>query len=348
MLHSLVLSVTWNCPIKCRYCGVHAGPHRRERMSLGFMTRIIDEAHALGVVKIVVFTGGEPFVLGEDLYSAVAYAAQKGLLTRIVTNAYWATSLDRARRVLARLKEVGLTEINYSCDDFHQEFIPLERIRWANEAARDVGMPALLAVKGIRHSRITPDYLDGFLGLRLARFVRGCENPSNDVLSFGYTVPVGWESENLTDDDLLWPENEDTWKGCCTSVLESIVITPSGKLSICCGIGSDDVPETIVGDTNEKSLVDLLIDANNDLFVNWLALEGPYSIMQYILERDPSIPFRDKYVNTCHLCHDIFARKECRSILQVAAHHQILSLSLKRAWLETHRSEYTRLVAESH
>lgn len=98
-------------------------------MSLDFITRMIDTVHSFGIVRLVVFTGGEPFLLGEDLYTAVEYAAKRGFLTRIVTNAYWATSLERAGEVLSRLKEAGLTEINCSCDDFHQEHIPLDQIR---------------------------------------------------------------------------------------------------------------------------------------------------------------------------------------------------------------------------
>jgi hypothetical protein len=342
MLKSLVLSVTAQCPIRCRFCGVHAGPHRKERMSLLYMTRMIDEVRSFGVASLVVFTGGEPFLLGDDLSAAVAYAAKRGFMTRIVTNAYWAMSFERAAEVLSQLKEAGLTEINYSCDDFHQEHIPLERIRWASDAASRLGIPALLAVKGVRNSQITPDYLDAYFGRKLARFDRARENPPNDVLSWGITVPVGWDSEGWTDDDMAWPADQQAWQGCCEAVLDNVVITSSGKLTICCGIGSDEIPETIIGDTNETPLFDLLVTANNDLIVNWLALEGPYSIMRFIQEQAPAIAFRERYVNSCHLCHDIFARDETRAVLQGTAAQKGPALSLRRAWLEAHRTELAR------
>jgi MoaA/NifB/PqqE/SkfB family radical SAM enzyme len=341
MLDTLVLSVTYRCPIRCRYCGVNAGPHRTERMSLDFIRRMIDQAKALALVQLVVFTGGEPFLLGEDLYTAIQYAADLGFHTRIVTNAYWATSFERACRVIEQLKRLGLTELNYSCDDFHQEFIPLERIRWANDAARQVGVPALIAAKGLKRSTITPAYLEEFFGRPLASFCSGQANPTNDVVSWGITVPVGWESEHLTDDDLLWPDREDCWTVRCRTVLKHIVIAPDGQMVICCGIGSEEIPETVVGSAHENTLLQLITQANDDLIINWLALEGPYGIMQQVQEWAPDVRFRQRYVNTCHLCHDLFARPEVRAVLSERVDAIAPVVSLKRAWLEAHRDELT-------
>ncbi len=301
--------------------------------------RLIDEAHSLGTVEVVVFTGGEPFLLGEDLYKAVKYAHVRKLLTRIVTNTFWATSRDKAFYIINRLKDSGLTELNFSCDDFHQEFIPIEHIKWACEAAEETGIPALIASKGLRKSTITPGYLEDYFEGKLTRFQKGQENNKNYVFNYGTTVPVGWESEKLTEKDLLWPEDADCWKRPCQSVLKSIVITPQGKLSICCGIGSEEIPETIIGSTHDYSLLELLIRANNDLIINWLALEGPYGIKTFIEKRASDITFRDRYVNNCHLCHDIFSRKDVRTVLSNSVEDMVPVLSLERAWVENHRDE---------
>lgn len=347
MIHSMVFSVTYKCPVKCKFCGVHAGPHRRGKMSLEMIQRLIDEACALGTVELIVFTGGEPFLLGKDLYKAIEYAASKGLLTRIVTNAYWATSPAKASIVLHALKRAGLTEINFSCDDFHQEFIPLERIKWASEAADKAEVPALIASKGIKNSTITPEYLEEFFGRKLAAYKEGGKNPTNFVYTYGVTIPVGWESEKLTDEDLLWPNDEDNWKKPCKSVLENMVIDVDGNLSICCGIGSEEVPETIIGNVSEKPVADLIMDANNDLILNWLALEGPYGIMKFIQSKAPDIPFKTRYINVCHLCHDIFSRLETRAVLSSMAEGAIPILSLERAWVENNREQFAQLASET-
>ncbi len=41
----------------------------------------------------VVFTGGEPRMLGEELVTVVRAAAEKGLGTRIVTSGFWGRTL---------------------------------------------------------------------------------------------------------------------------------------------------------------------------------------------------------------------------------------------------------------
>ena len=241
------------------------------------MKCILSVLHPLWFSRVV-----SRFCLGEDLYTAVEYTAFKGFSSRIVTNAYWATSLERATEILERMQAIGLTEINFSCDDFHQEYIPLECIKWANSAAEKVGMPALLAVKGFRNSKINIEYLENFFGVSLSLFRKGRDNPKNNVANFGVTVPVGWESDKVDNASLLYPPNMNSWKNPCTSVLERIVITPTGDFSICCGIGSDEFPESTLGNIHSQSIIELLAQANDDLIVNWLALEGPYGIMRFI------------------------------------------------------------------
>ncbi len=149
---------------------------------------------------------------------------------------------------------------------------------------------------------------------------------------------MGWQSEEIPDEELVFAGEEATDRACST-VLQRIVITPAGGLSIRCGIGSEDFPESVVGNLHESSLVELLRRANEDLFVNWLALEGPQGIRTYLEQYFPSIRFREHYVNICHLCHDIFTRSDIRGALAEAARMKALSLSLNRAWLEAHRSE---------
>lgn len=345
MLSSLVFSVSYRCPIQCRYCGVYGGPHRKETMSLDYMCRMIDEVSQYEITRLVVFTGGEPFLLGKTLYQAVEHAAKRGLLTRIVTSAYWATSYEKARRVLTDLQAVGLTEINFSCDDFHQEFIPLERVRWANQVACEIGMPALLASKGICGSTITPPYLEEYFGHELTCFRMGEENPKNNVYSYSVTVPVGWGSEQLKEEELSWPKNDSHWQGPCLSVLDNIVLTPEGDLAACCGIGSVDIPETLIGNTHIKPLLTLLEDANHDLILNWLALEGPYGIMRFIQQIEPKISFHKRYVNNCHLCHHIFSRQETRDVLRRVLKNKLFALSLMRAGLEQCRPKLAQRLA---
>src|SRR5262249_59831552 len=103
----------------------------------------------------MVFAGGEVTLRGDDLLVAIAEAPRLGLPTRIVTNAYWATSLDRAREKLRQLVESGLTEVNYSTGDEHARFIPLDNVIYATVAAVEVKRPVHILVELRKNPAIT-------------------------------------------------------------------------------------------------------------------------------------------------------------------------------------------------
>jgi len=337
MLSSLVFSTTYRCPISCRYCGAECGPDRTERLSAQDMLDLVDQVHSWEKLELVVFTGGEPFLLGRDLLRCVEHCARKGLATRIVTNAFWAVNPRTAGRIARAYKEAGLTEINISCDDYHQEFIPLERVKYANEACAEAGLPALLGHKVMNGCTLTLEGLEQSLDVKLARFDPTKRNPDNNVVCTGYTVPVAKDMHLIPDEEILYPPC-DAWRGPCTSVLQRIVITPRKELSICCGMIPREVQEVVFGTLDLYTLEQLILMAHQDLIVNWLALEGPYGLMKFIQGKAPNIPFRPRYVNACHLCSEILTRQDCRAVLASYGHEKALEIALERSLYDHMRS----------
>ena len=97
-------------------------------MTIEQIHHCIDEAASEPSVGMVVFSGGEPTLLGKQLFEAISYAHAKGLKTRVVSNAHWATTPERALSMIDKLMQSGLTEINFSLSDYHQPFVPTERV----------------------------------------------------------------------------------------------------------------------------------------------------------------------------------------------------------------------------
>jgi len=339
MLSTLVLSCTYQCPIQCRFCGAECGPKQRERLALADMKDLVDRVHSFGKLELVVFTGGEPFLLGADLLHAVEYCMAKGISTRIVTNAYWATTAERAQEVIRTYKRAGLSEINLSCDDYHQEYIPLIRIKFANSACVCENMPCLIGHKVMKDYKITLDYLEDFLGCKLARFDPKAKNPLNNVVSTGYTVPVAEDMHLIPDEEILYPPSDSCWKSPCTTILQRVIITPRKELSICCGMIRRNVREILFGPLEENRVEELIVRAHRDLIVNWLALEGPYGLMRFIQKKKPDIHFRNQYVNICHLCSEIFTRSDCRAVLCDHAAEKIDEIMLERELYDYMRTQ---------
>jgi hypothetical protein len=333
-LSELVFSTTNRCTAKCEDCPIVPSVDPPARIKYEDMIRIVDQVRSWGSLRLVVFTGGEAFLLGKDLRSAVAYAAQSGILTRIVTNAYWAKSRDRAVRVLAELKEAGLSELNISCDDYHQAFVPLDNVRNANAAAAQIGLPALLVHRQKPGGEITPQFLSKYFGVELRVWRQGGENPDNNVICTSRNVPIR-ATRRATDAVQVDVQDDDRqWTGACKSVLRSIVVFPDLSVQICCGIALSSIPELTIGSLSETDLLEILKRGNQDLIANWLALEGPSSILSFVREKDPDIRLPSQYVGRCHLCNELFTNPRVRKVLAEHAEERRDGLLMMRGVLD--------------
>ena len=125
---SLTVLATYKCTAACKECCFECSPKLTQRLSLPEIHQAIDQASAFASLRLVVFSGGECFLLGKELVSAVGYAHNKGLLVRCVTNGYWSTSSHAALLRLRPLQQAGLTELNLSTGDDHQAFVPFDRV----------------------------------------------------------------------------------------------------------------------------------------------------------------------------------------------------------------------------
>jgi hypothetical protein len=233
---------------------------------------------------------------------------------------------------MSQYKAAGLTEINISCDDYHQEFIPLERVKYAHDACKDIGLTVLLGHKVMKDCKITIEYLNEFFGTKLHIFDPIKKDKDSEVVMTGYTVPVSIDMHLIPDEQIEYPPpSERCWQMPCRSVLTRTIITPQKELAICCGmIPTKRVKDIVFGDLNSYSLEELIIRAQSDLLVNWLALEGPCGIMRFIKKKAPKIKFRRQYVSICHLCCELLSRSDCREVLHEHAHEKLTSLWMKR------------------
>lgn len=336
MIKTICFLTTYNCNARCSFC--ECGPKERDRLSLDEMKRLIDEGVALGTVGQIVFSGGEPTLLGDELFEAIAYARDRRLLTRVVTNGFWGKSPEAAGAFVDRLIAAGLSEINISVDDLHDKYIPFWRIRNAYLACYDRYFPCLIAHKQDANSRITKDWLERELGIEFISYEQGkrySREENRRLISTGSIIPITREAETADADQML----SSNWTTNCSSVLRDIIVGAKANFLPCCGIVTKDLPELTRHSLREHSLIDAIDDANRDVMLNWIALEGPWAIAKFVQGIDPTIEFRDRYAGICHICNDVLTRPEVREVLadhidEVAEH-----VSAHRALLEAARGD---------
>jgi pyruvate-formate lyase-activating enzyme len=101
-------SATYRCTAACRECCFESSPRVKGFIPAERILKYIDEAaRTFPSLRVVVFSGGECFLLGKKLDAAIAQAREHGLGVRCVTNGYWAITPERARKRIQQLKAAG-------------------------------------------------------------------------------------------------------------------------------------------------------------------------------------------------------------------------------------------------
>lgn len=276
------------------------------------ITRAIDDAKAsFPALQLIVFSGGEAFLLKDDLFSAIRHARKQGLLVRCVTNAFWGKTRGTAERTVAKLIEADISEVNISTGSDHQEYVPFESIENACEALVDAKIVTLLTVE--KDSPQTNCLERARSSNRLKRLLQ--EKPRwftiqcNSWMPFhhGY-VERGTASglESLNDG--------------CNQVFSNLVVTPYAKLAACCGLTFEHIPEMTLGDLTATPMVDLFDAALTDFLKVWIHIDGPGTILRKLFGNDINEELQD----IRHIC-------QACAILHL---HPKVRLELKARYLE--------------
>ena len=141
MFSGLHLLLTYKCNFECDHCFVYSHPHAAGVMRISDVRAILAEADRLGNIKWIYFEGGEPFLYYQTMLWGLREAKQRGLKTGIVTNSYWATSVEDAREWLHPISEIGIDDLSISDDLYHYGETEENLAKYAHEAATELGLP---------------------------------------------------------------------------------------------------------------------------------------------------------------------------------------------------------------
>ena len=268
----LGLIITLRCNAECRHCFFESGPARGEVMSLVLAQRAIDEAKQLGA-SWVSLTGGEPFLEIDLLSDLIQYASNAGLNTEVVTNGFWAETLQAANDKLSVLREFGLDVLNLSLDDFHQEYIPSSSVRNAFMAAKELGIKVVLMTTTAKNNKITANIVPELLqddNIQVLGRPK-IRDPSALLIETPIT-PIG-RGTNITElDYTLITEVK------CSEALRDIGVGPNGDVYPCCGPLANKIT---LGNLNDSSLKEILENGKRNPIVELIrkgaTISGPFT-----------------------------------------------------------------------
>ena len=326
---SIAFITTNNCTAKCAHCVMCCTPGDKYMLTFDQMRATIDQMREKEELLLVVFTGGEPTLLKDELLKSIRYCNDLGILTRIVTNAHWATSMERAKEILLALREAGLDEINFSLDDYHAPYVPIEYVRNAWKASKGMGFLSLVIANSHgKNDTITPEYIKEYLGedIQIRDFNHrygysdGREKRDEDgtlyIITEGMLQKTG-RANGSVEEDNFYDVTETSDLNCsCRNLLEMPSVSYLNELWACCGSNSDHNEILNLGSLEEDSFENLMLRASNSVLLNALRYIGPYALTKFVTQKDPSITFSDNFHTLCEICEALTTNPKSVEVLR--------------------------------
>ena len=268
--------LSYRCTDECDHCFVWGSPQAGGTMTLAQIRDVLRQAKDLGTVEMVYFEGGEPFLFYPIMLQGMREAAALGFRTGIVTNSYWATSVEDAVEWLRPIAEVGIADLSLSSDLFHGEAMMTRAARNAIEAASRLGLPdSVLSVEVPEGCATYPQREKGepitggavrFRGRAVAKLAEGVPRQP-------------WtEFTECPDEDFVDPGR--------------VHVDAFGHVHICQGL--------LMGNLWQQPLQELVAtyDPEAHPIIGPLLEGGPAALV-----RRNDLPHEDAYIDACHLCY---------------------------------------------
>ena len=293
--------LVWNtCTAFCDHCGPESSPKDKSSVPHERVLSLIKEAGEIYNPNwCLTLSGGEIFVHYDRLLEYTAAAQNNSGYTTLITNCFWATSVEKAEELLNPLIENDLRVLGVSADHFHTPYISVERVKNAIRAARNLNLTVRLRSVASRSGRLS-DILKQIEDIN-PWFMPVMEMP---------LVPDG-RGNNIPESELFLQDSIPTGK--CPAA--SLTINPSGKAMACCN-GGGAYSNLQVGNVEENKLEELEYLFATSPIINYLHNAGPYQCIKYLPQDEQEKVKAKKYVNECHLCIELFSKTERGDIIR--------------------------------
>lgn len=303
---SLCFLTTRKCTAACENCCFGCSPRESAFLPVEKMHAYIDQAKDIPSIKSVIFSGGECFLLGKKLDELVAHANDNSYTTRFVSNGYWATTHNAAKRKLQSLIKCGLKEANFSTGDNHMRYVDPKRVRIAAIECVNLGLKPYIVIELFKGSQFPID--DFFDDKVFSDYVeQGKISLTNGV----------WMKTNKSSKiDYSQKTKESVHSRHCDSMFSHISINTEYNVGLCCGLTIESLPELYAGKLTEGiTLKQLLDDMPADFLKVWLRMKGPRDIINYARSYDPSIPLYNDKLHICDLCKQVYMDRRVRRVI---------------------------------
>jgi organic radical activating enzyme len=300
---------TYQCNLTCPHCCVPI--EWTDRLDIPTAVRFLEQAHAAGI-RILGFTGGEPFLFPEFLVALTRRASQLGFrFDKLMTNGVWFQDDAQLRSVLTSLREAGFSgKVGLSIDKFHgiktaqlAQFCRITREVFDRDTILSLSYASASPEKGLEPIEKLKQELDGILEWSdlLGRYLLVTPELTM-TLNWNHLAPVE-RAEKLPGNpwDGEWFEED-----YCEGPGQALIVNPKGEVKPCCGFASD-LEQLSIGNIYRDSVEQVISNGRNHPYVGKLFREGLTRIRDEILARNPEA-FPDATSNHCFFCWHVLSQ----------------------------------------
>lgn len=300
----ITLIATLRCSAACDNCCFGCNPAQGRSMTYDQMQSYVDmslEAYPDSINRFSL-TGGECMLLKKDVGRILSYCSGKGLECFMVSNAYWATDYEKARKILRHLQRCGLNSVAFSTGEDHDKYVPWTNVRNAVAAAAHLGLSPELR------------YEDRPGRTAILQCLEADEQVGPLIKTHHIRVSKStWMNfNNNGPKSRVWkiPFREHEGMGGCKSLFQDVIINPYGEVYACCGIGVCRIPQMRIGNVNREPIKAIYEHAFEDFLKIWLYMEGPNAVLKYVHEKTGQKKFNWHTSHNCDICRAIFTDGE--------------------------------------
>jgi MoaA/NifB/PqqE/SkfB family radical SAM enzyme len=286
---------------------VSAGPKLSDLMEEVDACSYIDQAAEIDHgVSGLCFSGGEVFLYYDLLKRLLQYARSRFAHTSIITNAFWATSKDRAYERLSALKDAGLNTLVVSTSPFHSRYVDPARVRIALATGEKIGLQTFV--------KATTPNNGPSIGALLEALGPIPDTTEVDEMTFlpggrGATLPLA-----------SFAVKQGIPNGRCPGAI--LTIHPNGDVYFCCTPGSK-TDALKLGNARTTPIRELVRDFYFCGLFAFLREVGPAGFVPEIESAGLRRYIKEGYVDVCHLCTSLVSNPATlRVVRQVAKRYE--------------------------
>jgi hypothetical protein len=299
---------TFQCNLDCPHCCVPI--EWPERLDIPTAVRFLEDAHACGI-RILGFTGGEPFVYPEFVVALCRRAVELSFrFDKIMTNGVWHRDEIQLTRTLRELAATGFSgKLGLSVDKFHGSHTSA-LAQFCRISSRVLGRDNVVSIsyasrqpdQGLEPVRALAAELDAVIDWSdvLHRYLM-VSKELTITLNWNHLAPVERAEHFTSAWDGRWFEED-----YCEGPGQALIVNPKGEVKPCCGFASD-LDQLTIGNIHRDTVRDIIRRARKHPYVGKVFRKGLTAIRDEILVRDPSaLPGATS--NHCFFCWYVLTR----------------------------------------